>query len=476
MSEAITQPTYELAEIRLDQIDVGTRFRREFDEDKLKELKVSIQQYGIISPIALLRKNAYGAEIPQAGNPDRPYLLLAGERRSRAAFAAGLETIPARIFSELVSEDQIREIELFENIHREDLLWPEQVALRKEIFDIRQRKAGVKVSTSPDAVGASMRSVAEEMGVSHATLSRDIKLANALETMPELADAPDKRSAEKILERKKVELAKAELARRQREKDSKTPEDQRKKAIAGSYILLDFFKGVEQVPDNTIDFVEIDPPYAVDLDAAKRNGLTEHYNEIDAGDYPAFMSRVLDECLRVMKAHSFGICWFAPEPWFEHVYRWIIAAGKPADMELREWVKSGKGFICKRMPIVWGKGIGQTNAPMQNLANGYELAFYFRKGMPTLQKQGRSNLYTFDPLHSSKKIHPTQRPIGLMTEILQTFCLPGAKVMVPFAGSGVTIRAASNTQMQAFGWDIGKAYKDAHDTIIYQGEPGKYEL
>ena len=80
--------------------------RRQFDPEALAELVESIRQHGIVQPL-LVRPEGDG------------YRLVAGERRWRAAQAAGLETVPAvvREFSDV----EMMEIALVENLQREDL-------------------------------------------------------------------------------------------------------------------------------------------------------------------------------------------------------------------------------------------------------------------------------------------------------------------------------------------------------------------
>lgn len=80
--------------------------RKNFDQVALDELAQSIKQHGVIQPIILTKKN------------DR-FMIVAGERRFRAAKIAGLKTIPAVVRD--YSDSQIKEIALLENIQREDL-------------------------------------------------------------------------------------------------------------------------------------------------------------------------------------------------------------------------------------------------------------------------------------------------------------------------------------------------------------------
>ena len=81
--------------------------RKLFDEGALNDLASSIREHGVISPIVV---NA---------DPDGRYMIIAGERRYRAAKMAGLESIPAVVKD--YTEREIREISLIENLQREDL-------------------------------------------------------------------------------------------------------------------------------------------------------------------------------------------------------------------------------------------------------------------------------------------------------------------------------------------------------------------
>lgn len=81
--------------------------RHSFDEEALNELSDSIREHGVISPITLRK------------NDDGTYMIIAGERRYRAAKLAGLKTIPAYIRT--AKDEQVMEWALIENIQREDL-------------------------------------------------------------------------------------------------------------------------------------------------------------------------------------------------------------------------------------------------------------------------------------------------------------------------------------------------------------------
>lgn len=97
----------------VDMIDINViktnpnQPRKVFDENALNELSSSIKLHGVIQPIVI------------NDNGDGTYLIIAGERRYRAAKKAGLDKIPAVIKN--YSDRQIKEIAIIENLQREDL-------------------------------------------------------------------------------------------------------------------------------------------------------------------------------------------------------------------------------------------------------------------------------------------------------------------------------------------------------------------
>ncbi|MBQ1597233.1 MAG: ParB/RepB/Spo0J family partition protein [Lachnospiraceae bacterium] len=119
--------------------------RKLFNEDALLELSESIKQYGVLSPLLVQKRKDY-------------YEIIAGERRWRAAKKAGLKEVPVIIRD--LSEQEIVEISLIENIQREDLNPIEEaLAYRRllEEFDLKQDEVADKVSKSRTAVTNSMR-------------------------------------------------------------------------------------------------------------------------------------------------------------------------------------------------------------------------------------------------------------------------------------------------------------------------------
>ena len=119
--------------------------RRAFNEESLQELAASIKEHGIIQPI-IVEKNGDS------------YIIIAGERRTRAALLAGLERVPV-VFREFENSKKL-EIALIENIQRENLNPIEEAKAYQEIMQLsglNQEETAKRVGKSRPAVANAMR-------------------------------------------------------------------------------------------------------------------------------------------------------------------------------------------------------------------------------------------------------------------------------------------------------------------------------
>lgn len=95
--------------------------RKNFDIDALNELAASIKVHGIVQPIVVNKQ------------PNGDYLIIAGERRWRAANICGLKTVPVIVKN--YTDKQVKEISIIENLQREDLNPIEAARAIKELMD-----------------------------------------------------------------------------------------------------------------------------------------------------------------------------------------------------------------------------------------------------------------------------------------------------------------------------------------------------
>jgi ParB family chromosome partitioning protein len=120
--------------------------RKNFDETELQEMADSIKTYGIIQPIIA------------ANTGDGTYIIIAGERRTRAARLAGLDTVPA-IIRDYTDQKRL-EVSLIENIQRSALNPIEEAAAYKNLMDfsnLSQDELAVRMGKNRSTVANALR-------------------------------------------------------------------------------------------------------------------------------------------------------------------------------------------------------------------------------------------------------------------------------------------------------------------------------
>lgn len=119
--------------------------RKTFDEEKINELAESVKNYGVLQPLLVQKKGSF-------------YEIIAGERRWRAAKAAGLKEVPA-VLKEY-SKQEAMEISLIENVQRADLNPIEEALGYKQLineFGLTQEEIAIRVAKSRVAITNTMR-------------------------------------------------------------------------------------------------------------------------------------------------------------------------------------------------------------------------------------------------------------------------------------------------------------------------------
>lgn len=137
------------AEIDLNRITVDPQHREQFDEGDLKSLAADMEVHGLIQPI-VVRWDAR----------QTMYVIIAGERRYRAAKRLGWARIECRERPENISEGEIAEIQLAENFARRDL---NPIELAKAFKDVITKN------------GWTGKELASRLGVNETTVTRQLR-------------------------------------------------------------------------------------------------------------------------------------------------------------------------------------------------------------------------------------------------------------------------------------------------------------
>jgi ParB family chromosome partitioning protein len=144
--------TTEVRSLRIDAVvPHPDQPRRAFDPDELRALADSIAAHGVLQPVIVVESA-------------RGYMIVAGERRLRAAALAGLETIPAIVRD--ANEQEQLEVALVENIQRADLNAVEEARAYQHLID---------------AFGLTQERVADRVGRSRPTVANALRILGTAE-------------------------------------------------------------------------------------------------------------------------------------------------------------------------------------------------------------------------------------------------------------------------------------------------------
>lgn len=428
--------------IPLKEIYIEDRARKEFKN--IKSLSESIAANGVLSPICVLKMGDN-------------FKLLAGERRVRASKEASLRKIPALIFTERPPDWRLKEIELHENIEREDLTVIERAELVQQIHEMWSEKH--EAQSKPGEY--MQKETAERLGKHKSSVSQFLKIAKLKDKVPGLSEAKTVRQARKRISdyRNKLEKQRKANYRKKTAEDKKGKKDQHREWLCDRYILGNFFTETRN-PKQLFDFVELDPDFGIDFKGSGRNKRVyiEDYTEIPRDRYVETALHIANRCFNLMKSRAWGICWYSLDHWHAETRAAFEAAG----------------FKVVARPAIWLHDRGTSAAPGYLMPNAYETFFYFRKGNVKFAKMGHNNVFHFASV-TKDRIHAAEKPIELYEEIFNIFCRKGQRVLIPFAGSGNSILAADNLQLNAFGFDLAERFKVQYEAKVWNGTPGHYK-
>lgn len=402
-----------------------SRQRQSFDETTLVELSNSISQVGLINPITV-RASSEGP------------VLVAGERRIRAIkdlWAMGstflfegtacpegwLPCVEAGELGELEAE----ETEFAENRDRADLSWQEQAGATARLESLRIKQAdGAGVARPTPA------SLADELhgrsdGAYQESVRQDLIVARHLSD-PDVASAPSKKEAFKVLKHKELRRRNTELA---------ATFGATYTAASHTLLQTDALDWLKVALADTYDVILTDPPYGMGADEfGDAGGRTqgEHGYQDDEVFFKDIMKVFIPESFRVTKPLAHLYC-FCDIDWFHFLREGFTSAGW--------WVH--------RTPIIWHK---PTNPRLPWSEHGpqrkWEMILYAVKGKRPVNKIAPDLVaWASDPNLG----HAAQKPVALFEDFLKRSVRPGDSVLDPFCGSGPIFEAAHRVKCKATG-------------------------
>lgn len=127
---------------------------------------------------------------------------------------------------------------------------------------------------------------------------------------------------------------------------------------------------------------------------------------------------------------------------------------------LGPWIEAvnalGKDIVVKNV-LCWEKGWPGLGDLDGNWALSFELIIYAKKGRRPIRSR-RSSVLAYDRLATMKHIHPSEKPVELLSQFLLQSTSEGDLVVDPFAGSGSTLAACQRMGRRAIGIEVDEQY------------------
>lgn len=427
--------------VKVKDIIEGERTRETYKNvDNLAE---SISQKGLLQPIGIT-------------NDMR---LVFGGRRLKAIEILGWEFIPDEsiVYKGDLTDYELKELELLENLEREDLTWQEEIQGKAKLDKLKKELYGdAAKDRTRDAW--STRKSAELIGESATNFNEDISLAQAMEHIPELASCETKSDA-----KRKLNKMFDSYDRKQSIKNA--PEDKKSSIEYAEhhFRIGDAREELKKLNPTMVYFIEVDPPYGIDLvehvsrkPSRKKSETHERYEEVSRSDYITFCSDIAENLYRIAGDNCWMIWWFAWEH-YEGLFQLFTEIGWKVD----------------RVPSIWHKiqSACASQNPKYLPYRDYEQFLLCRKGQPIIE-QSHGNVYAHRGVASSSRICSTEKPVELYEEIIGTLVPNGIKCIgcIPFLGSGSCLRALYRLGHTGFGWDLSEENKNYFLSKVLEGQ------
>ena len=410
--------------IPIRKLKASGRARKKFS--KIQEMMDSISKYGLLHPVVVTEEDDEGK-----------YTLLAGERRLRACTLLGWVNIPCTFKKDLSRQEQ-KEIELEENIQRDDLEWTEKIENYRQIDEIKRAKEG---SAQHHAEGGwGIDKMAELTGQSRSGIAKQISFAKQLKDRPDLKEQVKDLPLNVAIRTVDQKLETERIGRLADKGLITMSSDLRN----GSCIDL-----IKDLEDDSVDLLLTDPPFGIaglkedPKNAQEVMSYKATLKESDNADRETVImlfGQLAPELRRVLKPKSHVYIFFAYELHAE-IHTIMEAAG----------------FVMDWVPIIWDKG--RTTAPFMGYkySPSYE-PIMFGHLLPREKRLVTScrDIILHKPLQAKDKIHPFEKPQSLLQYLIKQSTNEGDVVLDPFAGSGSTLVAGKSIGRSVVGFELDK--------------------
>lgn len=420
--------------MKIPILEIGIRDRFRKDLGSVEELAKDLRETGQITAITVRATS----DDDRAEGFTEPWMLMAGGRRLHAAMVNGWDEIEAITKDELNPLERLI-CELNENLHRKDLTWDEEVAIKAEIH--KQR-----LLVNPDH---KQYETARELKESPVNVSRDLALAAEIEKNPELKKAGSKKAAVRMVEMTK-HLEKLEAQEGRAVHNVAKLRERLVTADARDWLRLQ--------PDASVDMLYSDPPWGIDYyeqghKVERQNGMESPSVRGGASEYddsPDAIRDIIVDCIPQMIRITKPTGWIALHCGVDALHDWSMLFGQFCvthmmyDEEDDHEHKGCKYLKPEPLPWVWYRPNSQNPSrfPELHAQNAYEHILVVNRGEGRLLRQGLQNVLNYNAEYGNR-IHAMQKPIPLCEDLISRFTFSNYVVCDPFFGSGALLAAAA---------------------------------
>lgn len=441
--------------VEIEDIVVGERLRKDYGD--LSDLD-TIGTVGLIQPLVLDRDSS-----------GRHRLLAGGRRLSKLQELGhtkvyhGVTSTPDKpgfVYSTELPEDVQREIELYENICRKQMVWQERVLAIAEIHEIKKRRASL------DSEHWGQAETGAEVGLTYSSVSYALKVAERLRADPEQEGrfwrCLGLTEALRLLVEEREDEAKRKVAELTAKsipvalnKSNEQPEISIVESLEkGENVQVPLSRMLlhgnmedlcERVGPEFADHIITDWPYAIDMDFLDQQGPAskgmtmnigrvrdEHDHVENLANYPQWLKWMYF----ILKPKGFCVVWYDNVHW-----------------NLIRTIAEQCGFRVQRWPLVWIK----TSPCLNRMANknwtkATEFAIVLSKSNATLVKPQTTNWWAGPRADTTS--NPFAKPRGLWQWILSGFALQGDVIVDPFMGEASSLCAAIDFGCRVIGMEV----------------------
>lgn len=423
--------------IPLADVVVEKRQRSEMNTGKLNELQASILNVGLLHPPVMWQRG------------DGKWVLSVGERRFRAisnlsregkTFNCSLGIVPSGEIPITPLGDYLDEIgrfeaELDENIHREDISWQDRVRAFADLHKIRSTNnpAQTFVATGQEISQRSGQSIASR--TAREAVSNAVTIAEHLDD-PAISQARNQNEAMALIIRKEEARVNAELIKRKLIQMTAKPSLEVRHG--------DLHTILPTLDAEPFDLILCDPPYGVDASGAGfRSRTILHHNYLDDPDTARSIARtILTEGFRLTKPRA-NIFMFGAIEFFDW---WKQTA-------------ANMGWVPFSRPLIWAKSESEGLAPWGGSGPRIttEFIFFATKGQRGLNASP-IDVFRVKRVPRNEKLHAAEKPVELLTQLIECSTIPGERILDPCCGSGSTLVACRESKRIGLGIEKSETY------------------